>query len=199
MQCLNCKKKLKTKASKSAFCDNRCRSIFTRAMNLINILDGHYKTSENGDIIELETPSLKKYLISNFDYESLSRFNWTTDKNGYVVSKVLTTNKDYNIKMHRFILSAKKGQIVDHIDGNPSNNSRINLRIVNKSMNGSNRHKPNPKTGLIGISFLEKKGLYKTSHSINGKRYTKASKNLEVVVEFKMEMMKKTFNESSND
>ena len=41
--------------------------------------------------------------------------------------------------LHRFILNAGKGIIIDHIDRDKSNNKRENLRIATKSLNNYNR------------------------------------------------------------
>jgi len=43
------------------------------------------------------------------------------------------------VYLHRFILQAKNGEIVDHKDRNKHNNSRNNLRIASKSLNNYNR------------------------------------------------------------
>lgn len=40
---------------------------------------------------------------------------------------------------HRFILGVSKGEIVDHIDGNPLNNCRSNLRVCTHAQNMRNR------------------------------------------------------------
>jgi hypothetical protein len=60
---------------------------------------------------------------------------------------------------HRLAVLAMTGEmpdgVVDHIDGNPSNNKWENLRVVSQSENMENRQmKPqaNSKTGLIGAS-----------------------------------------------
>ena len=46
------------------------------------------------------------------------------------------------LPIHRLITSVPKGMYVDHIDGNPNNNARSNLRAVSKK---TNRGKPRGK------------------------------------------------------
>ncbi len=59
-------------------------------------------------------------------------------------------NKKY-FSLPRFILKAEKDRIVDHINRNPLDNRRCNLRIVNARQSALNRRlKSN--TGRIGVS-----------------------------------------------
>jgi hypothetical protein len=97
---------------------------------------------------------------------------WTKDKNGYLVSFCRKTKT--SPKMHRLILNAKDGEIVDHINNKPNDNRRSNLRISNKSLNGLNRSavKARSNTGHLNISIV--RGLYvaRITQRINGKRLT---------------------------
>jgi len=77
--------------------------------------------------------------IDDDDYPLVSQFKWTYD-NGYVVRKVTIAPKRYKkILLHRFLVNALPGQMVDHADGNGLNNSRTNLRLCNGSQNNANR------------------------------------------------------------
>lgn len=61
--------------------------------------------------------------------------------------------------------------LIDHIDGNKSNNAIANLRIATASENGQNRKLPNKnnKCGLIGARFVESKNKFVASIRIDGK------------------------------
>ena len=60
--------------------------------------------------------------------------------------------------------------VVDHIDGNTSDNSKNNLRIVSVRENMSNQYK-HREGKLIGASFEKKRNTWKSSIKINGKSY----------------------------
>jgi hypothetical protein len=44
-------------------------------------------------------------------------------------------------RLHRMIMGANAGSVVDHINGNTMDNSRLNLRICTQSQNAKNRSK----------------------------------------------------------
>lgn len=56
--------------------------------------------------------------------------------------------------MHRLIVGAVKGEIVDHVNGNTLDNRRENLRKCSKSQNAQNskRHRDGV-SGFKGVSF----------------------------------------------
>lgn len=43
------------------------------------------------------------------------------------------------VSLHRYLMKALPGQIVDHINGNPLDNRKANLRFVTAQQNGMNR------------------------------------------------------------
>jgi hypothetical protein len=74
-----------------------------------------------------------------------------------------STYPEINIKgkkclLHRLILNAKENEIVDHIDRNPCNALRSNLRIAPVSVNNNNRTKtPNMSSKYMGVSKIRNK------------------------------------------
>lgn len=82
-------------------------------------------------------------LVDDADFEWLSGYRWRLGHNGYVVRSEwqsdLPKPMSYRFSMHRQILNAQPGQYVDHIDGNPLNNTRANLRLCNAQQNTRNR------------------------------------------------------------
>ena len=84
---------------------------------------------------------MENLLISKEDEELLKLYRILFDKNsGYF--RVYLGKGEYTY-LHRLIVNAKKGDIVDHIDRNRQNNTRENLRIVTRATNNYNREVKN--------------------------------------------------------
>lgn len=63
--------------------------------------------------------------------------------------------------MHREIMNAPKGMVVDHIDGNGLNNRKSNLRICTQAQNNLNsRPKRNCSSRYKGVSFYKRDKIW---------------------------------------
>jgi len=63
------------------------------------------------------------------------------------------------ISLHRMIMKAPRGMVVHHIDRNPLNNRRNNLRVVTIQENLRNQKRPNNKTGYTGVAVFPPYGF----------------------------------------
>ena len=88
-------------------------------------------------------------------------------------------------------IEIEDGMVIDHIDGDRTNNSRDNLRLVSQSENCRNRimRKDNT-TGYTGLSFHKPSGRYVVRRTIKGKRIWKSHKTLEGAIEIWKEVEK---------
>ena len=103
-------------------------------------------------------------LVDDLDYMYLKNYNWvyafhpSKELYGYAIG---TTGKYRQKRMHRIILGAKPGQIVDHINFNGVDNRRKNIRFVTASESAFNRRFYN-RYGHKGIGKTkDRKGNHK--------------------------------------
>ena len=76
------------------------------------------------------------------------------------------------IAVHRIITSCPKGMCVDHINRNPLDNRKCNLRVCTQQENNNNRKiRCTNKTGYPGIHIDKHTGKYITRIIINRHRY----------------------------
>lgn len=127
-----------------------------------------YKTI--GDITEVTTSSGRKFIIDTADLETVSKHSWCFDKRslGYLVANI----NHKVVSLHRYLLNPPKGMVVDHINGDTSDNRRSNLRICTQKENARNcRVSYNNRFGHLGIAQT-KSGKYRVQitvdrHTIN--------------------------------
>ena len=96
-------------------------------------------------------------VVSDEDYEELSKHLWHANSGGYAIRAItdLTRKKkQIFMPMHRAILDLPLGNglFVDHIDGDKLNNQRANLRICTTAENMRNRRMQcNNTSGFKGV------------------------------------------------
>ena len=109
-----------------------------------------------------------KCLVDDEDFESLSKNKWTMSTGGYAYRK---KPKNKYLAMHRQIMNVSKDQTIDHINGNPIDNRKQNLRFCTDVQNGFNTGKRRGKTTskYKGVSLCSKDKKWKAYININKK------------------------------
>lgn len=89
-------------------------------------------------------------IVDDADLELVSQFKWYAAPHGSKGGKCAASGhkKTY---MHRLIMNASFGLQVDHINGDPLDNRRSNLRVCSRMENQHNRRSVSNKFGLKGV------------------------------------------------
>lgn len=92
----------------------------------------------------------EEFIFDAQDYDLIKNFCWRI-AGGYV----LTSPRHHtHMFLHRLITNCPDDKIVDHINHNPQDNRRKNLRICNYAENSHNAQiGKNNKTGVIGVFY----------------------------------------------
>jgi hypothetical protein len=106
----------------------------------------------------------KVAIVDADDYLRLRYYKWyvkVTVRVGrtiyYAVRLVYGPNRERRpIYMHRAIMNAKRGRVVDHINGNGLDNRRTNLRLCTHQENSWNTHSSRSLSGARGVHFLSR-------------------------------------------
>jgi hypothetical protein len=115
--------------------------------------------------MKLKTENGYYYLIDKQNLHKIRSKALCYDKSiGYVLIK----EGGKWILLHRYLMNAKSGQVVDHINRDKTDNRIKNLRFVNKSQNNFNRNVK--KRDLPrGIYFDKYGNRYRACLSVNNK------------------------------
>lgn len=98
----------------------------------------------------------KVALIDDDIYDEISKYKWCYFPCGYAARGATKNGKNISVYMHRQIMNAPKGQMVDHKDGNSLNNLRENLRLCKSIQNQRNSKIPkNNTSGFKGVTWYK--------------------------------------------
>lgn len=135
-----------------------------------------------GDIttLEVKTKDIELYVcIDTDDLERLIDFgySWTARKDKYrdcyyiCCNATLERGRKKAVPLHRFIISATEGLVVDHINGNTLDNRKNNLRMATKAENGQNRVNlaKNNTSGVRGVTWHKTRKRWMGSVVVNQK------------------------------
>jgi hypothetical protein len=99
----------------------------------------------------------REILVDHVDGELFRSHTWHVTSKGYVATNVKRNGVNWyegwaTGKLHRMILKAPKGKVVDHINHNKLDNRRTNIRICTPQENARHCKKTTPtKSGLKGV------------------------------------------------
>lgn len=100
----------------------------------------------------------KVAIVDDEDYERLVVFKWQAAKDRHTKELYYAHRTKPYISMHRLVLNAEKGQMIDHKDRNGLNNQKSNLRFCTMAQNQQNKKTVN-KLGFRGVK-AERNGRY---------------------------------------
>ena len=124
----------------------------------------------------------KVALVDDEDFEALNARKWCALRIGYTFYAKRSVRREDGIKateyMHRVVLSRKLGRMLvrgerpDHEHGNGLDNRREEIRLATPSQNNHNcrRHRENPSSRFLGVSWHSVTRKWLAQIRVNGKR-----------------------------
>jgi hypothetical protein len=130
---------------------------------------------------EIKLTQGKVTLVDDEDFEWLNKWKWQTmTRVGWEKlqnagrSTYCSDGKERTLHLHRLIMGLQFGdkRQVDHINRNPLDNRRSNLRICEQRQNSRNRGKTKRnKSGYKGVSFHARTKKWQADIAHEGKGY----------------------------
>ena len=99
-------------------------------------------------VIQIHLAGGEVALIDSCDWPLVAPYRWWVGSGGYACTRI----NGAHTGMHRLLLQPAEENVVDHIDGDPLNNQRSNLRECSHAENMRNRKlNANSASGLKGV------------------------------------------------
>ncbi len=121
----------------------------------------------------IKVPINKNYelLLDDEDINYTIFYTWSF--NGRYVNRHITLGSIRTTQsIHRFLTGCDDPtMVVDHIDGNPLNNQKSNLRVCTQTENIRNRKlNSNNTSGFKGVSWIKRQKKWKATITLNKKQ-----------------------------
>jgi hypothetical protein len=118
-----------------------------------------------GELIELLID------LDDFDRVMAIPTKWSVVRSttGDYYGRTGDTRSTQCVLLHRLIMNAPQGQMVDHINGNTLDNRKANLRCVSAGQNRTNLGRTASKSGHLNVSYRKDKNTWRVRASVNGK------------------------------
>ena len=104
----------------------------------------------------------KYAIVDAEDYEKLIKYDWLLFENDKRNDYAVRLEGKYLVRMHRVIMNAPKGTLVDHINHNGLDNTKRNLRFATHSQNVCNsRLTKKGSSKYRGVGWLKCRGKWR--------------------------------------
>lgn len=123
-------------------------------------------------LIELSAGQFTK--VDDEDFMALSNFAWSSIKKisgFYAVRQSSILDGSRRMYLHREIMPAPPGMVVDHINHDTLDNRKGNLRLCTSGQNNSHRKgaQKNSKSGIRGVFWHKLAGKWRAGIRVNGR------------------------------
>ena len=140
-------------------------------VRLGNLRSGHTQSCgccnhyiKEGNHIRCVVKGGQSFIFDPEDFPKVREHQWDVSPQGYVSTVG-------HMRLHRLLTKAPEEAVVDHINGDPSDNRRCNLRITTQSGNLRNsRLRSDSTTGYKGVSLDKRDGMYRAYINYKGKQ-----------------------------
>lgn len=115
-------------------------------------------------------------ILDDEDYDKFAQYRWCFSKvkgGGYAVrGGRKSEGRSKLVLLHREIMNAPEGMVVDHKNGDTLDNRKCNLRICTETQNHQNAKKASHNTtGFKGVSFSKKRQRFFAQIVSHGKHH----------------------------
>lgn len=111
------------------------------------------------------------FFFDEEDFPRIKEYCWCLSE-GYILTNLRKkpARKKSGLQLHRLIMNAGASDIVDHINHDPTDNRKCNLRIVNRSQNNTNmRLKSSNTSGVTGVSYDKSRNKWQANIQVDGR------------------------------
>lgn len=164
--CKHCGKEFKVRSSiynngKRLFCNKICFYEHQKTNKYIQCKDYIKIIIISPKYGEIET------FIDSEDIDICKKYNWNVSYNKCIKNFYVISSK---IQIHRLITKCPKDMVVDHINHNPLDNRKQNLRICTSMTNQQNMKWNSKNTsGAIGVNWCKQKNKWRSRITVNKK------------------------------
>ena len=112
---------------------------------------------EEADFMRCVCRGGRSFVFDKSDYSLVEQHKWSVDSKGYVAFG-RAPNK---IHLTRLLMQVGDDVVINHINGNPSDNRRANLRLATTAqVSHSQQLRRNNTSGYKGVSFDSRRQMY---------------------------------------